>query len=224
MLTVDEFERLKTGAEVLEKDAHGIKVLRMPNGDILKLFRVKHLISSAKIYSHARSFCKNATRLHALGIPTVTIKALYKLEGTSNSAVIYQPLEGTVLRHVARAEGLNDIVLHKLGVFIAKLHANGIFFRSLHLGNIVLTNSGELGLIDVADLGVRPWSLIFSERLRNFRHVCRLDEDRKQIGLAGWIVLGGAYQECAGLSVNSWLTIQHQVAQWFSQEGMVKKL
>ncbi|MEZ0239016.1 MAG: hypothetical protein ACAH06_13240 [Methylophilaceae bacterium] len=95
---MDEFERLKTGAEVLEQDAHGLKVLCMPNGDILKLFRVKRLVSSVRLYSHVRSFCRNAERLRALGIPTVTIRQLYHSSDRIHSAVLYQPLPGKTLR------------------------------------------------------------------------------------------------------------------------------
>ena len=50
-LSAAELERLCTGAEVLEQDAHGLKVLRLPDGDMLKLFRVKRRWSSARLYS-----------------------------------------------------------------------------------------------------------------------------------------------------------------------------
>lgn len=182
LLTAAEFEQIKSDAEILERDAHGIKVLRLPNGDILKLFRVKHLISSARLYSHARSFCRNADRLGALGIPTVKIKQLFGLTNSSNAAVLYQPLEGRILRQIALTEGLSEITLQQLGAFVAELHARGVYFRSLHLGNVVVTGNGEFGLIDIADLSIRPWGLFFAERLRNFRHICRLEEDRVHIG------------------------------------------
>lgn len=106
LLTADEFERLKAGAEVLERDANGIKVLRLQNGDILKLFRVKHLVSSARVYSHARSFCRNAERLRLLGVPTVTIRQLFHFPDRIHSAVLYQPLPGTTLRQLALAGAL----------------------------------------------------------------------------------------------------------------------
>jgi hypothetical protein len=48
-LTAEEFEQIKSTAEVLERDAHGIKVLRLSDGDILKLCRVKHLISGPTV-------------------------------------------------------------------------------------------------------------------------------------------------------------------------------
>lgn len=220
---MDEFERLKTGAEVLEQDAHGLKVLRLPNGDILKLFRVKHLISSARLYSHARSFCRNADRLGALAIPTVKIKQLFGLTNSSSAAVLYQPLEGRILRQIALTEGLSEITLQQFGAFVAELHARGVYFRSLHLGNVVVTGNGEFGLIDIADLSIRPWGLFFAERLRNFRHICRLEEDRGHIGQQGWHTFVAAYRQVAGLSMRDWKTMESITCPWFSQLGMIRK-
>jgi tRNA A-37 threonylcarbamoyl transferase component Bud32 len=194
-----EFEGMMAGAEVLEQDAHGIKVVRLPNGDILKTFRVKHLISSARIYSHARSFCRNADRLQVLGIPTVTIRQLFHFADSGRSAVLYQPLPGNTLRQIAGSGNLQDALLEQLGIFVAGLHRSGIYFRSLHLGNIVQTHAGKLGLIDIADMSIMPWRLSCGQRLRNFRHMCRLAEDRRQFGRRGWKQLGEAYEHKAGL-------------------------
>lgn len=223
LLTADEFERLKTGAEVLEQDAHGLKVLRLQNGDILKFFRVKHLISSARLFSHARSFCRNAKRLEALGIPTITIKQLYALPDTINTAVLYRPLNGSILRDIARSEGLNAALLKQLGIFVADLHRRGVFFRSLHLGNVVRTDTEALGLIDIADLSVRPWSLFCTERIRNFRHLCRLEEDRALIGHDSWQIFSSAYGEAARLHGRCRPKMEQVTKRWFSLTGIVKK-
>ncbi|HSI94948.1 MAG TPA: toluene tolerance protein [Methylophilaceae bacterium] len=222
-LTAAEFEQFGADAEVLEQDAHGIKVLRLADGDILKLFRVKHLISSARIYSHARSFCRNADRLKAIGIPTMAIKQLFSFTNSSNTAVLYQPLEGRILRQIAQSDGLNDVLLQHFGSFVAKLHSQGVYFRSLHLGNIVVTENGKFGLIDIADLSIRPWKLLFSERMRNFRHICRLEEDRNYIGLDGWNIFSAAYRDAAGLDMNSWQKMASATNPWFSRSGMVRK-
>src|SRR3546814_1712970 len=71
-LSPAEFQQLCASAEILEQDAHGLKVLKLPNGDMLKIFRVKRVISSARLYSFARRFCRNSARLHRLHNPTVT--------------------------------------------------------------------------------------------------------------------------------------------------------
>lgn len=191
---------MSAGAEILERDAKGLKVLQFANGDILKLFRVKHLISSARIYSHARSFCRNADRFQVLAVPTVTIKQLFHFADSNNSAALYQPLSGHTLRQIARSEGLNEQLLRHMGAFVAGLHQRGVYFRSLHLGNIVRTPDGELGLIDIADLSIRPWNLFCFERLRNFRHLCRLGEDRRQFGRQGWKTVCDAYLDAAQLT------------------------
>jgi tRNA A-37 threonylcarbamoyl transferase component Bud32 len=194
-----EFERMLAGAEVLEQDAHGVKVLRLQSGDILKTFRVKHLISSARIYSHARSFCRNADRLEVLGIPTVMIRQLFHFVDSGRSAVLYQPLPGNTLRQIAETGNLEDLLMDHLGNFVADLHRRGIYFRSLHLGNIVQTPDGKLGLIDIADMSIKPWQLSCGQRMRNFRHMCRLAEDRRQFGREGWKQLVDAYLRRAGL-------------------------
>lgn len=200
LLTAAEFERMRASAEILEQDAKGLKVLRLENGDILKLFRVKHLISSARLYSHARSFCRNADRFKGLGVPTVTIKQLFHFSDSNRSAVLYQPLPGCTVRQIAHSEGLNEQLLQHMGVFVAGLHRHGIYFRSLHFGNIVQTPVGELGLIDIADLSIRPWRLSCHERLRNFRHLCRLADDRQWFGQDGWRVFCAAYIKASGLT------------------------
>lgn len=199
-LSPQAFEHLCQGAEILEQDARGLKVLRLPNGDILKIFRVKHLISSARIYSYARQFCRNAERLQVLGIPTVTIRELYHFGDSSNSAVLYQPLAGSTVRQLAYARQLNDASLQRLGAFIGSLHDKGVYFRSLHMGNIVRGEDGEFGLIDVADMSIYPWSLRCGRRLRNLYHVCRLHEDIRQLGVQQWQTLWQAYFGRAGLS------------------------
>lgn len=195
-----EFEGLRAGAEVLEQDAHGIKVLRLPDGDMLKLFRVKRRWSSARFSPYSKRFCRNALRLARLGVPTVGIKAWYRLPTPGLTAVLYKPLPGQTLRQVAAAGGLDLASMRKLGVFVARLHRHGVYFRSLHLGNIVLNPAGELGLIDVADLSIKPWRLICGQRLRNFRHLCRVQGDRDLIRQAGWQGFAEAYLEVAAVT------------------------
>jgi tRNA A-37 threonylcarbamoyl transferase component Bud32 len=197
LLTVEEFERLKTGAEVLEQDAHGIKVLRLQDGDILKLFRIAHVISSARLYSHARNFCRNAERLHALGIPTVGIRQLFHFADRIHSAVLYQPLPGRTLRQMALAGEMDPSLLQRMADFVAKLHRHGVLFRSLHFGNIVQTPDGRLGLIDIADLSIQPFALSCTARLRNFRHLCRLAPDRLAFGKEGWEQFLDSYRKLA---------------------------
>lgn len=199
-LTPQAFEHLCRGAQILEQDARGLKVLRLPNGDILKIFRVKHLISSARIYSYARQFCRNAERLQVLGIPTVGIQELFHFTDSTNSAVLYRPLAGDTVRQLAYGRQLDDASLKRLGAFIGSLHDQGVYFRSLHMGNIVRAEDGEFGLIDIADMSIYPWSLRCGRRLRNLYHVCRLQEDIRQLSVQQWQALWQGYFGRAGLS------------------------
>ena len=198
-LTVAEFRAICATAEILEQDSHGIKVLRLPNGDILKIFRVKRLISSARLYSYARRFCKNAERLRKRDIPTVTIKQLYHLAGTSSSAVLYAPVPGYTVRDLVREQGMDELCMARLGAFIASLHDLGIYFRSLHFGNVVLMPNNQFGLIDIADLRILPCPLGFNRRIRNFYHVCRLKDDMSQLGSSRWNILLDSYLKHSNL-------------------------
>lgn len=185
-LSQAEFERLQQGAEVLEQDSRGLKVLRLADGDMLKLFRVKRLLSSARLLPYSRRFCRNAARLAQYGVPTVSVKAWYRLPAPGLTAVLYRPLPGRTLRQIAESGCMDPDLLRQLGSFVAGLHDKGVYFRSLHLGNIVRTPAGELGLIDIADLGIMHWRLSGRRRLRNFRHMCRLEQDREVFGDEGW--------------------------------------
>lgn len=194
------FNVLCENAEVLEQDQHGIKVLRLADGSMLKLFRVKRFLSSAQLLPYSRRFSRNALRLRKLGIPTVSIIACYKLPMPGWTGVHYHPLPGQTLRQIAAEKGLDEYVLERLGRFIATLHDRGIYFRSLHLGNIVYTPEGQLGLIDIADLAVHSKPLNKNKRIRNFRHLTRLRIDRQHIGESGWKSMVNTYWVAAKLS------------------------
>lgn len=193
-----EFLAMCSTAEILEQDAHGLKVLKLPNGDILKVFRIKHFISSAYLYSYARRFCKNAERLRKHNVPTVTIKQLYHLAGTSSSAVMYAPLPGQTMRELVRRNKLDGPLLNKLGAFIAQLHDLGIYFRSLHFGNIVLTPENRLGLIDIADMRIFSSKLSCRRRLRNFHHFIRIKTDLMSLE-DKWSFISEGYLQESGI-------------------------
>src|SRR5687768_2391159 len=93
LLSNSEFEAMKIDARILEQDERGVKVLLLANGQLLKIFRLRGLFTSSRIYSNARSFCRNAQRLSKLTIPTVSIIQLYHFKNSSNTAVLYKPLE-----------------------------------------------------------------------------------------------------------------------------------
>lgn len=182
-LSREAFEKMCQGGKILEGDPQNIKVIRLVNGQMLKVFRVKRVFSGANLYSYARRFWRNALRLSAKEIPTVANKALYHFDDHKTSAVLYQPLPGETLRDcLVKGEELPATLATALGVFIANLHQKGVHFHSLHTGNIVLTPEKQWGLIDVSDLSMFPWSLFCNTRVRSFKRLCRYPEELKQMG------------------------------------------
>jgi hypothetical protein len=214
-------------ARVIERDPRGIKVLQLPDGDYLKVFRLRHRFSLARIYGYAQRFCSHADKLAALGVPTIHIRACYAVQdarllayplaidasidaavttATASApfshtfAVHYAPLPGLTLKQLLDQQPLPLPLIRQLGAFIAELHAKGVHFRSLHLGNIVLTPAGELGLIDIADMKIYPWSLWFGTRLRSFRHLTRYARMNTPFGESNWEILVDSYIAQAALT------------------------
>jgi serine/threonine protein kinase len=182
LLGHDEYLGMRAGARVIEQDQHGEKVLLLPDGTYLKLFRRKRVLTSAAWKPYAQRFVENAAALRRLDIPCPQVLKHYRIPAISRDAVHYLPLEGKTIRQVisdglseARATALRSQLLE----FIKHIHSLGIFFRSAHLGNIVLTPEGTLGLIDISDLKISWFALGPFRRRRNLRHVLRCREDRE---------------------------------------------
>ena len=177
-----EFDALKQGARILEEDGHGIKVLRLPDARILKLFRRKHLISSQLWSPHALRFDKNAKTLLKRGIPTLTVEQIFALPEMKLQAVLYHELPGITLRQWLRENQGEKAkaLIEQFGRFVAKLHSEGVLFRSLHFGNVLVTPEQDLALIDIVDMSFRSrGALNTQQRIRNFAHIGRYTEDRK---------------------------------------------
>lgn len=185
MLTTDGFDRLDEAtyqrltadARVLEADHHGAKLLALGDGRYLKLFRRKRLLSSALMRPYSRRFQRNAERLGRLGIPTVVPERLLRIPHLQRTAVLYQPLAGRTLRELLVAEVDREPWIARFGGFLGELHGLGIYFRSLHFGNLVVAETGDLGLIDVADLEFRSAPLGAALVTRNLRHLMRYPDD-----------------------------------------------
>lgn len=179
VLSIAQFNDIMLQAlEVLEQDRFGIKVVTLANGDIFKVFRVKRWWSGANFYSYAKRFSRNIYRLKQRNIPVPTMKALYRIEGTLLTAVQYVPLAGDTIKDLMRQQQLNPDIAYQVGQFIAHIHALGIYFRGLHVGNIILTPSGECGLIDISELSIYTYSLGPYRRLRNFARFWRNAQDK----------------------------------------------
>jgi tRNA A-37 threonylcarbamoyl transferase component Bud32 len=189
-IDLSRYQTLTHGARLIEADIHGDKVLELPDGSYVKLFRRKRLLSSALWSPYARRFANNCRAVRTRGIPCPEVIAVFRIPALRRDAVHYRPLAGETLRQIIR-RGIGDPEATRLrallGRFVARLHAMGIYFRSLHLGNIVLTPSGEAGIIDLADLRLRRGALGHFSRKRNLKHLLR------DIQEARWITTNGTF-------------------------------
>lgn len=195
-LSRDDFEFLVADATIIEKDRHGAKVLKAADGSYIKLFRRKHLLTTALLRPYARRFADNAARLRSQGIPCVEVIALAYCPSVGRHLVRYRPLPGRTLRDTATESGLDR---YRLAHFLADLHRRGVYFRSIHLGNVIVNpETGALGLIDVADMSFRRAPLSCSRRIRNFRHMLRYREDVESLRQAGFDFFVADYVEATG--------------------------
>jgi tRNA A-37 threonylcarbamoyl transferase component Bud32 len=202
-----EFEALTQGARILEKDSFGLKVLRLPNARILKLFRRKHWISSQLWAPHALRFQKNAARLLAKGILTVEIEATFNIPEMERQAILYHELPGTTLRSWLSGHEAEHMI-QQFGRFVAKLHAEGVLFRSLHFGNVLVTPEQDLALIDIVDMRFQKHALNTRQRIRNFAHIGRYTGDRTLFTQTGEHTFIEAYLEAAQLNLNAQTTLR----------------
>ncbi|KAF1011678.1 MAG: hypothetical protein GAK32_00689 [Pseudomonas fluorescens] len=173
------FEQLSQNAHVIEADGLGPKVLRLEDGSFLKLFRARRWYTSGSFNPYSERFAINSELLRDKDVPAPPILNLYNLADGS-SAVRYQPLPGLTLRQALQSldSSLREALVERFGRFMAQLHERGVYFRSLHLGNVLLMDDGEFGLIDVADLRVYPSPLRNALRQRNLKHMQRYPQDR----------------------------------------------
>lgn len=201
---------LREGAQVLEADRFGDKVLHLRNGNFLKLFRRKRLLTSAALYPYAQRFADNARALQERGVPCPQVIAVYRIQSIQRDAVYYAPLPGSTLRQLFGQTGIAAALRAQLGEFVAQLHASGVYFRSLHLGNIVLTPDNQLGLIDIADLKCQRSALSRQKRLRNFQHMLRCEPDRQWLLANNPAEFLQPYLTSSGLNMDA-LTLHHKL-------------
>ena len=214
-LTPDEYNQLCQNSTVLAADGYGDKVLLLSDQTIIKLFRVKRIISSAVFYSPARRFAKNAKKLQHLSIPTVSILKLYNIKSIKRSAVHYRQLEGVTVRDYIHSGKASTEFFSHLGQFLAHLHKLGVFFRSAHFGNIIYTSEKQFGLIDISDMKIHKYALNRNKRLRNMKHIFRLPEDIKLV--QDNLIIEKSYLAHCGITKNKFQQKFLQVCQKLKQ-------
>lgn len=196
------YQDLVSRCTVLEQDVFGEKVLRTPEGLIVKIFRRKRWLTTAMLVPYAQRFVSNAGRLAERGIRTVEIVGQSYCPPLKRHLVTYRPVPGGTLRD--RLQALPERMSRHLELaasFIASLHQKGVYFRSLHFGNLIVSGEGDkLGVIDVADMSFRAQPLPVSLRSRNFRHLMRRAEDRALLEQFGCRRFIDSYLAATGLS------------------------
>ena len=199
-ISTAEFEQLRAGARLLERDNRGEKVLLTPDNHIIKLFYPRRKITSARIYPYAYRFWNNARQLQQRGIITIRCEQLRHDRQNRRHLVTYPLLPGTTLRDRLVEVSNGDDYLDKLASYLVTLHTKGILFRSIHLGNILVLENGDYGLIDVADMSIQQRPLGLIKRARNFRHLLHDRSDRERLSKYGYGRLLDNYETAAGIS------------------------
>ncbi|MDQ7983548.1 lipopolysaccharide kinase InaA family protein [Pseudomonas sp. G34] len=174
-----QLDALLQGAKTIEEDGLGVKVARLGDGDFLKLYRRKRLLSSDLWDLPAQRFADNARGLLHLGITAPTVLEVLMISERRLSAVRYQPLPGDTLRNRLRQLDAQPraALVKQFGTFLGELHQRGVYFRSLHLGNVLLLPDGSFGLIDLSDMKLESRPLAPWKRRRNLQHILRYGED-----------------------------------------------
>jgi len=177
----DTFNALIDNGKILEYDQRGVKVVETEDQVIVKIFRLKQTYSSALLFPYAWRFINNAKLLRKKGIETVKIKKIEYCFPEKRHLVTYGKIAGQTIRELLTNNEKDTELIKKLIGFVAHLHANGIYFRSLHFGNIIVTNNGEMALIDISDLTVYPRSLTVNLRIRNWRHLLKYSYEKSVV-------------------------------------------
>ena len=216
----NEYEKLVAKSVVLEQDRHGVKVLKTPEGLIVKFFRQKRLFSSALFKSYASRFIDNARFLNQLGVKTVEVEDVLYCKPIERTLIFYTPVPGKTLRDVLQDKARFDHVMEKFIVFLAELHDKGVFFRSIHLSNVIVSDcSDSLGLIDIVDMKINRKSLSRKLRIRNFRHLTRYKVDQESIRTFGIERFMDVYFAASKISKSYKTKFSKAMAQLLAVEG-----
>lgn len=191
---LEEYQALVAGARVLEAQSFGVKVWELPDGRIVKLFRTKRLITSARLRPYSSRFARNARALRRRGFRTPEVLDTFHCPAIARHGVVYRKLPGTPMARLLEREQPPELVA-RLAAFLVKLHEKGVYFRSVHPGNVLLDEAGDFGLIDLQDVRLWPWPLGPAARVRNFRHLFHSNPQSHGLRAFGYEPFVGLYLE-----------------------------
>jgi hypothetical protein len=200
-LSSAQYESLVENGRPVKQMRQGVKVWRLDDGRILKLFRPRGRFSRSRLYPPNQRFARNAARLAQLGFTSVEVQQIFWNQANGCYGVIYPELPGRTLEELLTATDDHTVVLSALAKLIADLHRAGVNFRSLHLGNVLMIESGTLALIDVQELTFRRRPLGLRARAKNLTRLLRRPQDRALLGESPFEELFSRYLGCSDLSV-----------------------
>jgi len=186
-VTQQELDRLIDSGEILEKDGHGVKVVRLQDDRYLKIFNRRPGLSMAKIWPRSKQFARNAKNLKKRRITTVGIVDVFNVSDAERDCVIYHGVPGKTLRQVFSDDPCNKDLSRKIGEYVLQLHEAGVMFRSLHFGNVIVLADGSFGLIDIADMRVNVFPLNRWQTHRNFQHIFRYQVDYNNLDVDAFV-------------------------------------
>ncbi len=189
------FSELVAGAVLIEKDGHGPKVYRLTGDRMLKLFRIKRLLSSNLLSPYALRFARNAAELRRRGFGSVAVAQWGRIPHLRRQYVLYPRARGRSLREALEEEEAGGSLLADFGRLFGRMHGLGVYFRSCHFGNVLLVDEGKFSLIDVMDVSFERQQLPLRLRERNFRHLLRYPGDGEWIRSFGLECFLQAYEE-----------------------------
>ena len=190
-------DHLRATCELLQGTPERPGLYLSPEGEIYKSYYARRRLSRSAWRLPAKRFAENGRALRKLGITAPLAKAVYRFAPKRMHLVLYNRLPGEDLREAASRDAQR---LSGTGAFIASLHQQGVHFRAIHLGNVLVSEDGELGLLDIADLNIRKGPLLPTTRARNVAHLLNHPADAQPLLDYGRGRLVGDYLEHANLA------------------------
>ncbi len=184
--------------EVIGGQREEPKVLAAPDGDFIKFFRQRKLISTSRFRPQALQFVKNSIALREYGIKAPMCDRMYRCRKLGVDVIRYQGVIGEEVRDLVSAGDLS--ILDRLPAYLETLHSKGIMFRAIHLANILVTPENEFALIDISDLDIKSGPMNTWRRARNILHLLNKRDDREYFTAYGRERFVEGYLQAWGVS------------------------
>jgi len=224
-LSQDAFSRLIDGARVLEADSRGPRVYLTLDNKVVKLFPGKGFFSSNTLSPYATRFMRNAKRLKAQGVDSVTVERIGKCKQLKLHFVVYPLLAGSTLRELATKKPAQlGQALTVLSQYLCDLHRQGIFFKAFHLGNVLRQPNGRLALIDIQSMHFYTQAVPLKDRLKNFSNCLRYEQDYQILQQFGFESFFSQYLRCSGLNSVQQSSLLAKLRASFSQPDLDQAL